>query len=88
MFLPLPSVSVFDYDSWPDVMSVGWSNVSYNWGIAGDVTGDTVVNQLDLNAVTTNWQASAPEPAATSAPEPGTLVVLCIGGVVLFRRRG
>ena len=56
------------------------------WGM-GDFNRDGKVNDADAAIMAANWTGSA-EGAEPSVPEPGTLVLLAIGGaVVLCRRR-
>jgi hypothetical protein len=51
-----------------------------------DPTGDGFVGISDLNMVLGNWNAGTP-PTATAIPEPATMTLLCIGGVVMLRHR-
>ena len=46
------------YECWPDVAPVGWNNVSYNWGIAGDFDADGDVDGVDFGI----WQTNYPTP--------------------------
>jgi hypothetical protein len=52
---------------------------------AADPSGDDFVGIEDLNAVLGNWNAGTPPAAAV--PEPATLALLSVGGVVALRRR-
>jgi PhoPQ-activated pathogenicity-related protein len=57
------------------------------WGM-GDFNRDGKVNDADAAIMAANWTGSA-EGAESSVPEPGTLVLLVIGGIVVLcgRRR-
>jgi enediyne biosynthesis protein E4 len=54
--------------------------------LAGDATGDGFVGIDDLNAVLMNWNVGTP-PAELAVPEPGSLTVLTLCGLVLLRHR-
>lgn len=71
-----------------DLNAVGnnWASGTY-WG-TGDMNGDGAVDILDLNSVGNNWSndydgTGAPAPT----PEPATMGLLAVGGLVLLRRR-
>jgi T5SS/PEP-CTERM-associated repeat protein len=51
-----------------------------------DPSGDGFVGIADLNVVLGNWNAGTPPGTIANIPEPGTLVVLALGGLVLMRR--
>ncbi len=61
-------------------------NVANGDPLAGDPSGDGFVGISDLNIVLGNWNAGTPPPVA-SVPEPGTLLMLGMCGVVVLRRR-
>ena len=57
-----------------------------NWGTnnaAGDANNDGVVNSSDLDIVRANWGAHA----AAAVPEPGTLVLLGLLGLLAYLKR-
>jgi PEP-CTERM motif len=56
---------------------------------SADVNNDGFVGIADLNIVLGNWNAGAPLPpgGAAAVPEPATLAVIGLAGVVLLRRR-
>ena len=65
-----------------------------NWGLTGatrgqgDVTGDGKVGGADYNQVLSNWGAGTPpEPPSEAVPEPATLALLLIGGLLALVRR-
>ncbi len=64
-----------------------WLATGATWADNGDVTGDTLVNQLDINAILFNWLAVAEPPEASGVPEPATLVLLVLGGLIVLRKR-
>jgi PEP-CTERM motif len=51
-----------------------------------DPSGDGFVGIEDLNTVLGNWNAGTPPPSGASVPEPATLALLGLGGVVAMRR--
>jgi hypothetical protein len=57
----------------------------------GDVNGDGIVNAQDLALVSSNWlHTTPPLPGggnANSVPEPGTWILLGLGGILLAIRR-
>jgi len=57
--------------------------------LAGDFNGDDTVNAQDLGALLAGYGTSAPEAAPTATPEPGTLAMLGVLGLIggLRRRR-
>ena len=54
-----------------------------------DPSGDGFVGIDDLNQVLGNWNAGTPPPpiGQTSIPEPGVLMIVCVGGMGLAMRR-
>jgi glycosyl hydrolase family 57 len=53
---------------------------------AGDFDGDGFIGVSDLNGVLGNWNTGTAPSDQTNIPEPGTLIVLAVGGVVMLRR--
>ncbi len=51
-----------------------------------DPSGDGFVGIDDLNEVLGNWNAGVPPTAGAAIPEPGTLLVMGLGGLVVLRR--
>jgi PEP-CTERM motif len=55
-----------------------------------DPSGDGFVGIADLNTVLGNWNAGTPPPlaeASTTIPEPGTLALMGLDGLIAIRRR-
>jgi hypothetical protein len=80
------------------VNSQDLAQVSSNWLVsnpsglqAGDVNGDGIVNSQDLALISSNWlKTTPPLPGsgnASAVPEPGTWILLGIGGILLAIRR-
>ena len=70
-----------------NALAVNWLASVAAWS-AGDFTADGLVNAGDLNLLGVNWQSSVPIAAASSVPEPSSVLLLILGGfVVAFRRR-
>ena len=70
-----------------------FGNLNTTW-ISGDVTGDGATGDADLNLLLSNFGTSVvinANPnvfvANATVPEPGTLAVLCLGCLLLARRR-
>lgn len=55
--------------------------------VKGDMSGDGFVGMDDLNILLSNWTIFTLPPGSTATPEPGTLGLLLLGGMVLLRRR-
>ena len=66
--------------------------VSSNWlktgpNMAGDVNGDGIVNGQDLAFVSSSWMNTAEGEKTSAVPEPSTLILAALGGLVLFAMR-
>jgi Domain of unknown function (DUF4832)/Domain of unknown function (DUF4874) len=53
---------------------------------AGDFDGDGFIGVSDLNGVLGNWNTGTAPSDPANIPEPGALIVLAVGGVVMLRR--
>jgi hypothetical protein len=51
-----------------------------------DPSGDGFVGIADLNVVLGNWNAGVPPAVSATIPEPGTLAVFAVAGLVMLRR--
>ena len=60
-------------------------NGGTEWG-QGNFDGDNFVGDTDLSILLANWGASTPLTVGEVIPEPATLVLLAVGGMVLIRR--
>ena len=64
-----------------------------NWGVnpatrsQGDLSGDGTVSGPDYTEVITYWGTGTPPEPPSSIPEPATLGLLLLGGLVMLRRR-
>ncbi len=74
------------------VNSLDLNIIIANWGLSGatpsqgDLNGNGVVDGPDYTEVLSYW-SPAPEPPGERTPEPATLGLLLVGGLVLLRRR-
>lgn len=55
--------------------------------LQGDFSGDGQVNGQDLAILAANFGASNPAPALAAVPEPTSMALLALGGLILARRR-
>ncbi|MCC6681749.1 MAG: PEP-CTERM sorting domain-containing protein [Phycisphaeraceae bacterium] len=71
------------------ILGDNWTGTSRQWSL-GDFNGDGNVNLSDLQIVGDHWGGSAADLAAFMAtiPEPGSLLLLGLGGLALLRNRG
>ncbi len=68
------------------ILTLNWLSHNASWQ-DGDANGDGLVNPTDLAALTLNWLAGTPTGGADGIPEPTSLVLLGLGGLVIARRR-
>lgn len=85
-----------DFDLDGDVDGVDFSHWQAGYPTAsgsdldhGDADGDGDTDGVDFGLWQSNYPTAAPAPLAesTAVPEPATLLVLCLGGRALFKRR-
>lgn len=67
-----------------DIVRGNWGQSVGGGAADGDLSGDGVVNSSDLDVVRGNWGATA---AASVVPEPATLVLLSLSGLLLIWKR-
>ncbi|MEM9414860.1 MAG: zinc-dependent metalloprotease family protein [Planctomycetota bacterium] len=67
-----------------DILLANWGSTT-GTAATGDANGDGVTNQLDLDIVDAAWGTGTP--SGGGVPEPGSLALLSLGGLVLLRRR-
>ena len=53
----------------------------------GDITGDGYVGLDDLDIILSNWNAGTPPTESNVVPEPGMILCVVAGGVMMLRRR-
>ncbi len=90
-FAPVSTVLQGDLDHDGFVGITDLNIVLSNWNLnippgdpAADPSGDDFVGIEDLNVVLGNWNAGTP-PGDTAVPEPGTLVMLGLGGLTMLK---
>ena len=69
-------------------LATNWQLSPRTWD-QGNFNGpaDTIVNVTDLGALATNWQVTAPSPAITAVPEPTSIFLAGVCGLLGFVRR-
>ena len=68
-----------------DTLLANWGN-TVAAGQNGDLSGNGIIDQADLDLVQANFGNGTP-PAGPVVPEPGSLILLGLGGLALVRRR-
>jgi len=69
-----------------DILLANWGDaVGVRAASSGDLSGDGFVGQADLDILMANWGTGTLP--GTNIPEPGSLVMLCLVGLPLLRRR-
>jgi enediyne biosynthesis protein E4 len=71
-----------------NIVLVNWNQtVTAGDLLSGDPTGEGFVGVDDLNLVLVNWNNSTPPSGSTNIPEPGSVTVMALCGLVLLRHR-
>lgn len=65
------------------ILATNWQTMTDATWAMGDFNNDGAVNDQDATILATNWQSSTD---AASVPEPATLTLLCLGGLILLLR--
>ncbi|MFP4053133.1 MAG: PEP-CTERM sorting domain-containing protein [Phycisphaerae bacterium] len=66
-------------------LAANWGSTDASW-FTGDLSGDDRVSLADLSALAGGWGASLPPSGAGEVPEPATLGLIGIGGLVFLLR--
>ncbi len=70
-----------------DLILNNWNIVYPRGNPPWDANQDGFIGLADLDVVLNNWNTGLPPSALASIPEPTTLSVLSLGGIMLIRRR-
>ncbi|MEZ6190827.1 MAG: autotransporter-associated beta strand repeat-containing protein [Phycisphaerales bacterium] len=70
------------------VLGLWNQNVTPGDLLQGDPSGDGFVGISDLNVVLGNWNAGTPPSEIVATPEPTSLTLLGLGGLILAKQRG